>query len=121
MWFAIKIYLKKIVQAKADAITQWVTITSQYGVDANMISQGIIEIIDGKEIPTVDAIIAQIEQQVRANVQQEVTRQQQLAGKQGQLIEQQMIQQDRMTQQQAQQGQQITGDEELTPKINNNK
>ena len=106
---------QKDSQAKADAITQWVTITSQYGVDANMISQGIIEIIDGKEIPTVDAIIAQIEQQVRANAQQEVTRQQQLAGKQGQLIEQQMIQQDRMTQQQAQQGQQITGDEKLTP------
>ena len=96
-------------QVKAETITQWVTIASQYGLDANMISQGIVEIIDGKETPTVDQVIVQIEQMLKRQEQQEVQTQQQLVAKEGQLMQQQMMAQEKALQEQ----QQVTGDEIL--------
>lgn len=64
-------------KAKAQIITQFVYVTSQAGVNAEMISQGINEIIIGKETPTVDQIMQQLE----------------LAEKQKQMQQQQMQQQ----------------------------
>ena len=97
---------------KSQLIIQFVTIAGQAGVDANMISQGVSEIISGKETPTVDQIVAQIEQQVRQQEQQELQRQQQLIVQQTKLAEQQMI--EKYKQQMGEKGQQqLTGDETL--------
>ena len=100
-------------EKKSQIIVQFVMAASQAGVDANLISQGISEIINGKETPTVDQIISQIEQQARQAEQAELQRQQQLAAKQTNLAQQQMMEQYRQ-QMSAQQSQpQLTGDEVL--------
>jgi hypothetical protein len=100
-------------EKKSQIIVQFVMAASQAGVDANLISQGISEIINGKETPTVDRIISQIEQQARQAEQAELQRQQQLAAKQTNLAQQQMMEQYRQ-QMSAQQSQpQLTGDEVL--------
>ena len=98
-------------QAKAELITQWVTVASSNGIDANIISQGIVEIIQGKEMPTIEKVTVMIEQQKRQQEQQEIARQQGLIAKQGQLQQQQMMQQEREKQQQM--NQKPTGDEQF--------
>jgi len=92
-------------KVKSDTVLQWVTVTSKFGINAEMISQGIAEIISGEETPTVDETLTAIEQMQRQQEQQEVLRQQQLVAKEGQLMQQQMMAQEKALQQQP------TGDE----------
>jgi hypothetical protein len=92
-------------QTKSQIIIQFVMAASQAGVNAELISQGISEIIEGKQTPTVDKIISQIEQQKLMMEQEELQRQQQLAAQQTRLAEQQMME--------AYKQQQVTGDEVL--------
>ena len=57
--------LTKDNQTKAEVILEWTDLTSQYGIDPNIVQQGIIEILNGKEMPTVDEVTAQIEQMIQ--------------------------------------------------------
>lgn len=103
-------------KTKADAITQWVALCTESGVPLDVITQGIIELMAGKEIPTVEQVVAQLEQQSRQQEQQEIQRQQQLAAQQTQIANKQMAEQYKQQmamQQQQEQGQQFTGDEIL--------
>ncbi len=97
--------VSKDEQTKAAAITEWVNLCMQNGIDAATLNQGIIELMNGKEIPTVEQTINAIEQMKAQQQQQEVAIQQQLAAKAAQLAEQQMMEQYKMQQQP------LTGDE----------
>jgi hypothetical protein len=104
--------------AKSQIIVQFVVVCEQVGVEADMIAQGISEVIAGKGTPTVDKILQQIQQQQKADEQQEVAGQKQVAAKQTQLTEQQMQQRAAKQQAQAQEMQkqkEVTGDEKVTP------
>lgn len=73
--------LTKDNQTKAEVILEWTDLTSQYGIDPNIIQQGIIEILNGKEMPTVDRVTAQIEQMIQEQakaVQEQMTQEQAL-------------------------------------------
>src|SRR5690606_13807395 len=68
--------LTKDNQTKAEVILEWTDLTSKYGIDPNIVQQGIIEILNGKEMPTVDRVTAQIEQMIQEQamtVQEQVT------------------------------------------------
>jgi len=64
---------KQQSEQTAQAITELVTTASQFGVDPAMVQQAIVEIMAGKETPTVDQIMQMIEQ----NAQQQQMQQQQ--------------------------------------------
>ena len=87
-------------ETKASAILQFSTVSEKYGIDANLISQGIIEFIEGKETPTVDTVLRQVEQIIAQQEQQQMLMQQQ------QLQEIQNLEQNIMQQE-------PTGDEEF--------
>lgn len=61
-------------EGTAQIITQWVANTLQYGIDLQVVTQGIVELLAKKETPTVDQVLQQIEQQI---AQQEAQAQQQ--------------------------------------------
>lgn len=103
---------QKDSQAKAQIITQFVYITSKAGIHADMISQGIQEIIIGKETPTVDQIMQQLEQKSQqeaqakvaaeaSNTNAEVARSNAAAQGEGQIAPEQVLQ---MAEQMTQQG-----------------
>ena len=71
--------LTKDNQTKAEVILEWTDLTSQYGIDPNIVQQGIIEILNGKEMPTVDRVTAQIEQMIQEQAkaaQEQITQEQ---------------------------------------------
>jgi hypothetical protein len=105
----------KDAEAKSEIITQWSFLTMKHNIDPNIISQGIKEIIDGKELKIVEEVSKQIEAkiaqaQAQAQAQQEaqISQQAQFAQK---AMQQQSEQQSQIQQAQAQQG--VTGDEEF--------
>lgn len=100
-------------KTKADAITQWVDLCIKNGIQLATITQGTIELMAGKEIPTVEQTIAGIEQQMAMQQQQELARQQQLASTQTNLAKQQMMEQYKQQMAMQQQQMQPTGDEEF--------
>ena len=87
---------KNLVQkddaTKAQVIVQWVAITEANSVDLNAIIQGIIEILQGKETPTVDAVTAQLEQKIKQDEQRRVAQEQQMMSQQMALEKQQLMQ-----------------------------
>jgi hypothetical protein len=66
-----------------------VTITTKYGISQQIIAQGISEIIEGKETPTVDSTLQQIQQLQMQLAQQEAALKQQAIVKGTQLNVQQ--------------------------------
>lgn len=94
--------------SKAQLITQWVTITAENGINAEIISQGVAEIIDGKETPTVDQVLMEIQQMKQREAMQQQQLQQQAMQQQAQLQEQYL--QDSYNEQTTP----LTGDEEIT-------
>ena len=88
-------------ETKASAILQFTTVSEKYGIDANLISQGIVEFMEGKETPTVDAVLAQVEQIIAQQEQQQM------------MLEQQKLQETQALEQNMLQQQEVTGDEEF--------
>lgn len=74
--------MAKDTETKAAVITQFVTLASKYGIDLNLITQGISEIIEGKETPTVDAITQNIQQMIVQQEQAQMQAEQQLMNRQ---------------------------------------
>ena len=58
-------------------ITQFVASAMQGGVDVQVITQGILELLAKKETPTVDSVLQQMEQQIAQQEQQAAQAQQQ--------------------------------------------
>jgi hypothetical protein len=61
----------------AELITNFVALGAQYNIQPEAIQQGVIELIAGRETPTVDEIMLQIEETVKQQQQSEMMRQQQ--------------------------------------------
>lgn len=58
-------------QKKSELITELTAKGMQYGIDQGMIQQAITEILEGKETPTLDMILQQIQQIQQAMIQQQ--------------------------------------------------
>ena len=99
--------IQKDEETKAQVIAQWTAVTEKNGIDLNLITQGIIEIMQGKETPTVDQVMATIEQQVQQQEQMQQQMQQQAMQQQYQLQNQMLDQQFKQA------NQPLTGDEEF--------
>lgn len=105
----------KDAEAKAEIITQWAFLTTKHNIDPNLVSQGIKEIIDGKELKTVEEITKQIEAKIAQDQAQVQAQQEAQIAQQAQFTQQAMQQQaEQQAQiQQAQAQQSATGDEEF--------
>ena len=79
-------------EAKSEIITQWTSLTFKHNIDPNLISQGIMEIIDGKELKIVEEITKQIEQKIVMEEQQALQKQQQDLARQAQYVQKSMEQ-----------------------------
>ena len=71
-----EIMTQRDTQMKANLIAQWVAITSKNGINADIITQGITEIIVGEETPTVDQTAQRIEQMQKQQQAQAMAMQQ---------------------------------------------
>ena len=58
-------------ESTAQIITQFVANALQAGVDVQVVTQGILELLAKKETPTVDAVLQQMEQQIAQQEQQQ--------------------------------------------------
>lgn len=87
---------QKDTSSKAKIITAWVTITAKYGIDQQIISQGISEIIEGKETPTVEKTLAELQIRQQQEAAQQQAMQQQALAKETALKDQLMQEQYKM-------------------------
>jgi len=99
--------VQKDDETKAQVIAQWTALTEKYGIDLPIIIQGIIELMQGKETPTIDQVTAEIEQGIQQQEMQQQAMQQQAMQKQA------MMQQQMLDQQNKLQNEPPTGDEEF--------
>lgn len=86
--------MSKTNKDKAQVLIEWVTVTEEYGIDAALITQGIMEILEGKETPTVDQIISQIQQIAEQEEQQQVSMESDRAMQEAEMQQQMMMEQE---------------------------
>ena len=91
---------KKESERTASLITDLVGIATQYGIDPEMVKQGIMELLANGETPTVDEIMKMVEQSA-----QQMEQQNQEITAQGDQLNQEMSAQEQMMMQQQQMGQ----------------
>lgn len=105
----------KDAEAKSEIITQWTNLAYKHNIDPAIISQGIMEIINGQELKTVEEVSSQIEAKIAQEEQAKLAQQQMMIDQQAQFAQQmgqqQLEQQSQIEQAIAQQS--ATGDEEF--------